>query len=184
MKKRQEGLLRQSSSLQLVPIWKLQAGAVLKCRLQGGQLPSCLWLYQCWHLTLAAVLELTLRWRRGERLTYFHFALGHFQQRLCLNDIWKEEMKSKSALHGGCWNGAKNPWHGCPCTYFSLYTKCPLLSILMPVTKDSVQEVNHIRWNLLGDIDGIVLNSQNPKVLSDDVSVFSSVTVCHLYIST
>lgn len=33
-------------------------------------------------------------------VTYFHFALGHLEQRLCRDDIWEEKMKSKSALHG------------------------------------------------------------------------------------
>lgn len=97
-------LLRQCSSMQLVSIWKLQAEAVLKCRLQGGQLPSCLWLYQCWHLTLAAILELNppLKKRRE----------GHIFP-LCLwtltKTIWylKRGNEKISALYGGCCSGGK-----------------------------------------------------------------------------
>lgn len=36
----------------------------------------------------------------GGGVTYFHFALGHLEQRRCRDDIWEEKMKSKSALHG------------------------------------------------------------------------------------
>lgn len=100
--KRLKGLLRRSSFLQLVPIWKLQAGAVLKCRLQGGQLPSCLWLYQCWHLTLAAVLELNppLKKRReGSRISTSPLDISN------KGIVWmisgKRKRKVKYALHGG-----------------------------------------------------------------------------------
>lgn len=68
----------------------------------------CLWLFQCWHLTLAAVLELSPPLKKRREGHALPLCLSDTSNKdNCLKDIWMEGMKSKSALDGGCCDGVK-----------------------------------------------------------------------------